>query len=144
MLFFLVIADSFNWIRGRESWHCSPALYLPGDNPFRCLGLALMSPSLLAGLLPGFSLVSSATPCDEFLCPAHLAWLSPPEPSPWYRCLCWIRAQSGTPLLAAIWLVIKLGVGWGPSLPSYPGCHAVNSPRSDHISLLAHIQCKGG
>lgn len=36
---------------GESPWHLSPALYLPGDNPFRCLELALMSPSLTAPFL---------------------------------------------------------------------------------------------
>lgn len=95
----------FQWLQTvligseRESpWHCSPVLYLPGDNPFRCLELALMSPSPLTGFLQGFSLVSSATACDEFLCPEHLARLSPPKPSPSYHRLFWIRTQSGTQL----------------------------------------------
>lgn len=36
---------------GESPWHLSPALYLPGDNPFRCLELTLMSPSYSASFL---------------------------------------------------------------------------------------------
>lgn len=55
---------------GESAQHCSLILYLPGDNPFRCLELALMSASL--GMPPPrFCLSSSAMPHDEVPCPVY-------------------------------------------------------------------------
>jgi hypothetical protein len=47
MLCFSGLQAALIGLYGESPWHCASALYLPGDNPFRCLELALMSPSHL-------------------------------------------------------------------------------------------------
>lgn len=101
---------------GESPCHCSPVLYLPQDNPFRCLELALMSPSHLA--LPGC--LWSPQPCSMMSPCVHYPRPGCPLPNlPHSTTVPTERGvQNGTQLSADIW----------PVLHPYPGCHAVNPP----------------